>query len=82
MLVLRFTKTHTLNRIINYSTLKIFRVFNFRRNAISTKINYDENFQIYILLMTVEVCNGTRHDDKSADNFNQGMVSFTIAIGV
>ena len=47
MLVLRFTKTHTLNRIINYSTLKIFRVFNFRRNAISTKINYGENFRIY-----------------------------------
>ena len=47
MLVLRFTKTHTLNRIINYSTLKIFRVFNFRRNAISTKINYGENFPIY-----------------------------------
>ena len=31
----------------NYSTLKIFRVFNFRRNAISTKINYGENFPIY-----------------------------------
>ena len=47
MLVLRFTKTHTLNRIINYSTLKIFCVFNFCRNAISAKINYGENFQIY-----------------------------------
>ena len=47
MLVLRFTKTHTLNRIINYSTLKIFSVFNFRRNAISTKIDYGENFPIY-----------------------------------
>ena len=33
--------------IVNYSTLKIFRVFNFRRNAISTKINYNENFPIY-----------------------------------
>ena len=31
----------------NYSTLKIFRVFNFRRSAISTKINYGENFPIY-----------------------------------
>ena len=47
MLVLRFTKTHTLNRIINYSTLKIFRVFNFCPNATSTKINYGENFPIY-----------------------------------
>ena len=46
MPVLQFTKTHTLNRIINYSTL-IFCVINFRRNAISTKINYGENFPIY-----------------------------------
>ena len=48
MLVLRFTKTHTLNRIINYifNAEKIFRVFNFRRNAISTKINYGKNFPI------------------------------------
>ena len=37
VLKLRFTKTHTLNRIINYSALKIFCVFNFCRNAISTK---------------------------------------------
>ena len=40
-------ETHTLSGIINYSTLKLFRAFNFRRNAISTKINYGENFQIY-----------------------------------
>ena len=60
MLVLRFTKTHTLNRIINYSTLKIFRVFNFRRNAISTKINYGENFRIYGMYYELETAD--RHE--------------------
>ena len=44
MLVLRFTKTHTLDRIINYSTLKyfvflIFVVMQYRRKLITAKIS-------------------------------------------
>ena len=36
-----------LSRIINYLTLKNVSVFNFRRNAVSAKINYSANFPIY-----------------------------------